>query len=146
MKTLKLKSTLFSLIAIAMVTVFLSSCEKESTKETSEITEKLEDNQLIELPDEFDNLNKEELEIYLDSLSDQELQSLLSDSSSEKIEDRCASVWKDIPYFITCKYYFWHYCHKNYGRPVKLQRQKRWCGPPTNGGYHYRWVILSSCC
>jgi len=144
MKILKLKSILFSLMAITMITVFLTSCEEKNLAENTHLNTELEGTQLYVLPNEFDDMTSEQLKTHLDDLSEQEILSLETISIDDKIEERCGT-WKDITYYTTCRVLPYNYCFYGYKRATKLQRQKRWCGPPTNGGYDYRWAYKSCC-
>jgi len=83
MKILKLKAILFSLMAIAMVTVFLTSCEKqEMLNETlagassENLLVKAEGAKFI-LPYGYDKLSEEAKDEYLDSLDDESFTKLV---------------------------------------------------------------------
>jgi len=94
MKILKLKSIVFSLMAIVMVTMFLTSCEKEDVKESSNTiskstTEKIEDTPESETINFVENLSTDKIE---------ELKYLTSENSIEFRDNEiyCESytIWK----------------------------------------------------
>jgi|GEM_PF-2758218 len=87
MNILKLKTILFSLLAIAMVTVFLTSCEKEPINTIENV---LLTDDILELPNNFDP-DSGELIDYLDGL-DLEIK---TDTQQGEIESRgCGSYYQ----------------------------------------------------
>jgi len=125
MNIIKLKSFFFSLMAVVMATVFLSSCEKEGLDDNSNSISELENKQFFDLPDEFNNFSSEELKIHLENLSEVELQTLLSKPTLDKIEERSCTNWKVIASTpAECGHCFWIL-------------YRRWCGPQSYGGYDY---------
>jgi len=68
MKNSNLKSILFSLLAVAVVTVFLSSCEKDVTQNNQEITKiETDENSIVyfKLPKSLDNMSPADFESYM---------------------------------------------------------------------------------
>lgn len=83
MKFLKLKTIVFSLMAVVMISVFLSSCEQNQITPTNEIEEStISSSKTMDLflPDEIINLEKEEIEHYIENLTKEEYEILYNDN------------------------------------------------------------------
>lgn len=93
-----------------MVTVFLSSCEKNP--EEKSLDTKIENFSTFELPKHFDNLNSEEVDSYFKDLTVTEKEMLTT--YGVEFRGSCGN-WS----------YMGYGCYR------------RWCGPPGNGGYQY---------
>jgi len=117
MKILKLKSILFSLMAIVMVTVFLSSCEKENSIQKTVEEATFENSTIFKLSNEFNEMSDVEVLNYLENLTDEERTNLTTD----EVESRgaCGN---------------WIYIGNSW--------YKRWCGPPSYGAYEYMRLTI----
>jgi len=89
MKYLKLKSILSAFILVTVLTVFLSSCEKDLVSEnvTTDVSNQVDEVSLTEetskndysyfiLPHGYENLSKEEIEAYTQNLDDESISKL----------------------------------------------------------------------
>jgi len=83
MKILKLKSILFSLMAIVLVTVFLSSCDKYEQSENTTVEEISQSSinnysdMAFKLPKDYDQLSEENVNEYISNLTNQEIEQLI---------------------------------------------------------------------
>jgi len=89
MKYLKLKGILSAFILVTVLTVFLSSCEKDLVSEnmTTDVSNQVDEVSLTEetskndysyfiLPHGYENLSKEEIEAYTQNLDDESISKL----------------------------------------------------------------------
>ena len=139
MKNLKLKTILFSLMAVVMMTVFLSSCNKDAgtvdvVAESAEIIE--DKSEYFTLPDEFNEMSDEELSKYFEDseIEESDFLEIAEVVPEGEIQDR----WCSSPYYTyyVCKYYY------NCSRKVRKRWLKRvYC----SYGMYYQWV-WGSCC
>lgn len=133
MKISKLKSILFSLIAIGSISVFLISCEKEDMQIAKEEIYN-EVSEAFTLSDEMNNLSDEELVEYFKDYSEADFSTLEIKAIDKTIESRwCTSAVTTA----TC-------CHAVAPcvRGMKRILKRKYC---EGSGYHYYW-IWGSCC
>ena len=140
MKNLKLKTLLFSLMASVMMTVFLSSCNKDAgtvdvVAESAEIIE--EQIEYFTLPDEFNEMSDEELSKYFEDneIEESDILKMATIVPEGEIQDRgCVhtTIYSYCKYNYSCSY-------NNY----KLRLYKRrYC---DSSGTYYYWT-WGSCC
>lgn len=139
MKKLNTISMLFGMVI--MLAAFMASCTKDQNVETTPIndisTEEI--SEIFTFPEEINNLSDEELATYLDGLTEDEIDALQIPIIEGEIESRGCGSWST--WYSYCRTY--SSCPG--GKKSRLG-QKRWCGPPTSGGYEYRWIWGSNCC
>ncbi len=140
MKTLKIKLSFFSLLAILAVSVFLTSCEQEQEilpdviEDVNELNVS-DDGVLFTLPEQFDNMSEEELNAFFEGVSHEDLLALGTIVPTQEIEDRwCSTGWLYLySYCKTFQYY-------PYSRRYFVFR--RWC----NNRWIYKTVAGPDFC
>lgn len=129
MKILKMNLGLFSLFAVFAVSIFLTSCEQENIDIQENLEVSMADSgemTKFSLPAEMNDKSEDEIIEFIESLSKEKILEL-NENSLNKVESRCGS-WS---------HYAWG-CSIKYGVYVKIER--KYCGPPGNGGYVYRGI------
>jgi len=147
MKHLKLKSILFSLMAISMVTVFLSSCEKNS--ELNNLTDDIEETEYISEETRYinipENMSSEDSEQWIKNLSFEELQSISTVNPPNKIKSResCGSwyyLFYDLNVYQGC------HCTGHKARFITHILEVRNCDQTLQLGYHYYGAKCKNYC
>ncbi len=143
MKKLTVKSTFQSLLILLAISFIVASCEKENIDpDIAPETATTEDQVIFTLTDELDNMSDIALTNYLAGLTDMELMNLGTTATTDNSQSRSCGNWSNINSY--CTYMTYHYC-AYYNRFTRRVLQRRWCGPPTGGGYEYRWISLGCC-
>ncbi len=137
MNILKLKSILCSLMAIALVTVFLTSCEKNDTlPTTNEVNiDKNEDDVIyFKLSESFDNMSDEKLNEFLQDKTKEEI----LDMAVEVLENNLDSRWCTSATSIWTSCQYSHNC----GGRRYVTLKKKYCD--SRGWFYY--LSYGSCC
>jgi len=137
MKNLKLG--LFSLLAILALSVFLTSCDQTEIIDVEENTEAnfAEADEVITfmLPETMNDKPEDEIISFVENLSEEEIKELSETHPVDEIDSRSCGNWSLAYSYSTFLYSYGFspkYC------VYRLTRvYRRWCGPPTNGGYQY---------
>jgi len=131
MKNLKIKLGLFSLLSVLVISTFFTSCEQgniDIVENTDiNISEPTATTNFI-LPETMNDKSPDEIIEFIEGLSKEEIEEWGETSSVNEVDYRSCGSWS---------HYYWG-CSSNYGVLVKVER--RWCGPPDNGGYRYRGI------
>jgi len=126
-----------------MVTVFLTSCEKEEIISNTEQEIMLKEDVVYTLPEKCNYMTEDELDVYLESLTSNELSNFVSLDDELESRGGC-SPWKYVG-SASC----WHdskkTCWKLYDMRSQFKRQTRWCGSPSNGYLQVRWKYVGCC-
>ena len=140
MKNLKIKFGLFSLLAIFALSVFLTSCDQT---EIIDVEENIETNfeeadeiMTFMLPETMNDKSEDEIISFVENLSEEEIKELSETHPVNEIDSRSCGNWS-LAYSYSTFLYSYGFSPNKYCVYRLTRVYRRWCGPPTNGGYQY---------